>query len=190
MSGFIGPKPDSGNLSHALLPDDDSEEYDRYDAAEDEIDVYRRRVRALHEQLEKLQSTDAQQRIAELEEALAMATGPHCSTCGNAIDPEHCHCGEHYDSHSNWSDGHGFVPMGCVCGYIGRDSAAWAGIASNLRENLWRAKRRAIAATDTIERARVIVQHWRSKVTPTIGGLLFDALGVALDAYDREPNDG
>lgn len=33
----------------------------------------------------------AEREVGELREALDMATGPHCSTCGNAVDPDVCH---------------------------------------------------------------------------------------------------
>lgn len=82
-------------------------------------------------------------------------------------------------------DGHGFTPMGCGCGYASSEASVQV---SNLRVMVYRARRRANAATDTIERARTIVQHWRTQ--SGFNASLIDALGVALDAYDREPKDG
>lgn len=42
-----------------------------------------------------------------------------CNGCGMEIDPETCCCGDAKDGHG-YGSGHGFVPMGCVCGYVGR----------------------------------------------------------------------
>lgn len=39
-----------------------------------------------------------------------------CNGCGMEIDPETCCCGDAKDGHG-YGSGHGFVPMGCVCGY-------------------------------------------------------------------------
>lgn len=36
-----------------------------------------------------------------------------CSHCGHEIDTQVCHCGEYEAGHSD----HGFVLMGCTCGY-------------------------------------------------------------------------
>ena len=36
-----------------------------------------------------------------------------CSHCGHEIDTKVCHCGEYEASHYD----HGFVPVGCTCGY-------------------------------------------------------------------------
>jgi len=36
-----------------------------------------------------------------------------CSHCGHEIDSQVCHCGDSEAGHND----HGFVPMGCTCGY-------------------------------------------------------------------------
>lgn len=53
-----------------------------------------------------------QQRIAEI----SKEHGGFCKGCGNAIDPEVCHCGEEVKRHGSESN-HSPVPMGCTCGY-------------------------------------------------------------------------
>jgi predicted amidophosphoribosyltransferase len=40
-----------------------------------------------------------------------------CPGCGNEIDPDWCHCGDSKQSHNGMNQNHGFIPMGCVCGY-------------------------------------------------------------------------
>lgn len=72
-------------------------------------------------------------RVGELEQDLEMATGPHCSSCGNAIDPECCWCGDGPES-KHFDETHGFIPMGCDCCRAERD---WKKIASALRERIW-----------------------------------------------------
>lgn len=42
---------------------------------------------------------------------------PKCPQCGNEIDPDYCWCGACLASHNEWWTGHGFVPMGCTCGF-------------------------------------------------------------------------
>jgi len=73
----------------------------------------------------------------ELRQQIEDATGPHCSGCGNAIDPECCWCGDAPASH-RWDDSHGFVPMGCDCSRADQD---WKKLASALREQLWRERK-------------------------------------------------
>lgn len=58
------------------------------------------------------------ERLREVVERLFFPNNPAsdwCSSCGQEIDPECCHCG----SGNDWGhpDDHSFVPMGCVCGY-------------------------------------------------------------------------
>jgi hypothetical protein len=98
-------------------------------------------IRALEDELDKLRTLDTHQRIAELEEALMLATGPTCSSCGQAIDPDWCHCGG--QNCNPQSDGHSFVPAGCICGYHDQD---WPRIANGLRVQLWRARSRMTMA--------------------------------------------
>jgi len=75
----------------------------------------------------------------ELHMGLDLAYGPHCTSCGNPIDPDCCHCGEdHKDSYG--MGGHAFVPMGCVCGY----EPNWQELAKS-RGNLVGKLRREIA---------------------------------------------
>lgn len=53
--------------------------------------------------------------------AIAEACGIHvCGGCNHQIDPECCHCGSPVKMHTR-GDGHGPVPMGCVCGYDSKD---------------------------------------------------------------------
>jgi hypothetical protein len=64
---------------------------------------------------------NAERRVAELETQLADARcgitiEEYCTECGQAIDPDTCHCGETRYAHNYYSD-HSFVPMGCACGY-------------------------------------------------------------------------
>lgn len=75
--------------------------------------------------------------ISGLRQSLDDATGPHCSSCGNAIDPDCCHCGDSEAGHGGY-DSHPFVPMGCVCGYHEQD---WKRQCGALRERLWAANR-------------------------------------------------
>jgi hypothetical protein len=193
--------------SIALLPDGDGtyiEDEDRdeiehlgYDASldHDDDDVWlseelqqaEGRIGALEEELATLRSTDVWQRIAELEEQLALATGPHCSSCGYAIDPDTCHCGTSATHHR--AEEHSFVPMGCMCGYpIKPHITEWAALAGRIREQLWRARRQNTAAKDVVEHVRTIVQHWRNQDGFNVN--LIDALANALDRFDREPTDG
>lgn len=73
--------------------------------------------------------------IGELRQALDLATGPHCPSCGNAIDPDTCHCGELVDRHDPMNDGHSAVPMGCMCGYAEPD---WKQLATFRGEYIWK----------------------------------------------------
>jgi hypothetical protein len=78
-----------------------------------------------------------QSAIAEIDRMTAdleHATGPHCSSCGNAIDPDCCWCGTEEKHHH--AEEHGFVPMGCDCSRDPCD-VDWRKIASNLRRLLW-----------------------------------------------------
>jgi hypothetical protein len=43
-----------------------------------------------------------------------------CGGCKQEIDPDCCCCGSPPKDHT-WGDGHAFVPMGCVCGYVTAD---------------------------------------------------------------------
>lgn len=71
---------------------------------------------------------------ARLRQDLDMATGPHCSCCGNPIDPDCCWCGsDHGPRHNFPGDGHDFIPMGCDCGRYERD---WKKLALSWRELL------------------------------------------------------
>jgi hypothetical protein len=88
---------------------------------------------------------DWQQKCAELEEALAMATGPTCDGCGEPVDLEWCHCGEAVAAHGQHS-GHSPVEMGCCCHVD--DPARHRKAAGVLRSELFRA-RSEIAALKT-----------------------------------------
>jgi hypothetical protein len=75
--------------------------------------------------------------VEQLSYAVEHELGPHCSSCGNAIDPDCCWCGADEKQHRN--EEHGFVPMGCDCSRDPRDRD-WMQTASALRENLWQAQ--------------------------------------------------
>jgi len=100
------------------------------------------------------------QEAAALRSELEMSSGPYCSSCGNAIDPDCCWCGTEAKHHRG--EEHGFVPVGCDCG---RDPEAtdWRTIASNLRRLLWqeRIAREADAteAATTYEAARAELER-------------------------------
>lgn len=123
---------------------------EEYDAPEDEdwqiIKGQRERIRSLEQQLADIQALDTHQRILELQEALDMATGPHCSSCGQAIDPDCCWCGS--KDCNQWNDGHSFTPNGCICGFAQRD---WPRLASGLREELWRERAAHATALEDIK---------------------------------------
>lgn len=42
---------------------------------------------------------------------------PLCPDCKNEIDPDCCWCGNDEKNHGSY-DEHGFVPMGCTCGFV------------------------------------------------------------------------
>ncbi len=69
-----------------------------------------------------------------LQQELELAIGPHCTRCGNAIDPDMCHCGDYVKQHDPQQDGHMAVPMGCTCGYADPD---WKQLAKTRGELLW-----------------------------------------------------
>jgi hypothetical protein len=51
--------------------------------------------------------------------SMAVVRITKCGGCGNRIDPDLCHCGDSLESHKGgMSQNHGFVPMGCTCGYV------------------------------------------------------------------------
>jgi hypothetical protein len=78
--------------------------------------------------------------IAALQQRNDESEGSHCSSCGNAIDPDCCWCGTTAPNHVG--EEHGFVPMGCDCG---RDPSErdWKRCANGVRRLLWREKHRA-----------------------------------------------
>lgn len=71
--------------------------------------------------------------LAAAEQASDMALGPHCTGCGNAIDPEWCWCGDGPES-KHFDETHGFIPMGCDCARADRD---WKKLATSRGETLW-----------------------------------------------------
>jgi hypothetical protein len=81
--------------------------------------------------------------VERLRQDLELATGPHCDSCGNPIDPEWCHCGSAVASHGA-GDGHAPVPMGCVCGYHDED---FKRLAASRGERIWQ-MRRELASTN------------------------------------------
>ena len=40
-----------------------------------------------------------------------------CPCCNEVCDPDVCWCGDYEENHGTGC-GHGFVPWGCVCGYV------------------------------------------------------------------------
>lgn len=69
-----------------------------------------------------------------MQQQIDLALGPHCTSCGNPIDPDCCWCGTAGESHLGIDD-HGFIPMGCDCGRYERD---WKQIAKARGVLLWR----------------------------------------------------
>ena len=76
----------------------------------------------------------------QLRRELEEARGPHCTGCGNAIDPDVCHCGEYAKDH-NQGSGHSPVPMGCDCH---RDDTDWRKVANTRGMLLWQARQRLL----------------------------------------------
>lgn len=115
--------------------------------------------------------------IIELRQALDAAEGPHCSSCGNAIDPDTCWCG---DGQHDAYDGHAFVPMGCDCLRVDRE---WQVVASALRGYLASVKRKLASATTVVDELRKL----RAANDPSLDGSLpmdLHAAFAALAAYD------
>lgn len=75
-----------------------------------------------------------------LKQELEHSYGPHCSSCGNPIDPEYCWCGSKCSSY----DGHSFVNAGCICSYA---TPNWEQMAKSLRQVLHQEKSRRDLAT-------------------------------------------
>ena len=94
-------------------------------------------------------TADLKQQVLELQEALDMATGPHCSSCANPIDPDTCWCGA---SDCSPYDGHSFCPMGCTCGF-GTENRDWKEYAGKLRELLWQEQRKVAELTAKLAKA-------------------------------------
>lgn len=40
-----------------------------------------------------------------------------CPYCYNACQIDVCWCGIGRENHNSWDCGHGFVPLGCTCGF-------------------------------------------------------------------------
>lgn len=87
--------------------------------------------------------------IADAERSLADALGPHCSSCGNAIDEDWCHCGSAVAGHGR-GDGHAPVPMGCTCGYDGMERD-WKKIAETRHLIAWQLRSERDAALARLE---------------------------------------
>lgn len=83
---------------------------------------------------------------------LDLLRGPHCSSCGNPVDPDCCWCGDdHGPQHDRGGDGgHGFVPMGCDCGRDPRD-LDWRKLAGSLRQRLRSTERDLAAARGALD---------------------------------------
>lgn len=61
--------------------------------------------------------------VREAEERIRLAIQalrPVCHGCGNEVDPDSCGCGSRREDHDMGS-GHGFVPLGCSCGFITKE---------------------------------------------------------------------
>lgn len=84
------------------------------------------------------------QQVAGLQQAVDDALGPHCSSCGNPVAEEWCHCGSSIKSHGA-GDGHSPVPMGCTCGYAEPD---WKALAISRGEYRWKQSKALKAMTD------------------------------------------
>ena len=64
--------------------------------------------------------------VADLIDAMASGGGGElrlCPGCGQAIDPDTCHCGASREGHDDFDLSHSFVPMGCSCGYVKEQGA-------------------------------------------------------------------
>lgn len=81
--------------------------------------------------------------IDGLRQSLDEAIGPHCSSCGNAIDPAVCWCGDG-PAAQHCDETHPFIPMGCDCSRAERD---WQKVATARGERLWQTQRELEALT-------------------------------------------
>lgn len=95
------------------------------------------RATAINEEHLALDVLDLVNHIIGLAHSLDDALGPHCTSCGNSIDPDVCWCGDYAKSHSGY-DGHSFVAMGCDCSRHERD---WKKLASSRGHLLWQTMR-------------------------------------------------
>lgn len=90
--------------------------------------------------------------IADLRRRL----GPHCASCGNAINLDVCQCGSPVHGHAN--EGHTIVPMGCACHLDHQPD--WQRIAETRHRLCAIAHLRALRAEDDA----AIALSWREKL--------------------------
>ncbi len=134
------------------------------------------RENAINEDHMALDVIDLINEVGELRMAIDDVLGPHCSSCGNPIDPNSCHCGDSIDHHR--SEDHVPVPVGCVCGYANTD---WKALAKSRGEFMWQQR-------DELMRVRAALTFLRSKTTghqlalETVDGILDGTIDIgALD---------
>lgn len=127
---------------------------------------------ALGEENLALDVLDLVDEVVDLRQSLEMTTGPHCSSCGNPIDPDYCHCGSAIKSHG-WDDGHHAVPMGCVCGYADPD---WKALAKSRGEFAWKQRRRSADLEAALEEACRLGRHFAELECDSAGEDRFDEL--------------
>jgi len=117
--------------------------------------------------------------VADLQLTLEEVTGPHCSSCGNAIDPTVCWCGAPSTGHRG--DEHSFVPSGCTCGYgPPTTQAEWMRVVNNLREQLHQARARQSLRGFTTSTVSGRASSGSSNITPT-GSQFSGAYGLPDD---------
>ena len=92
-----------------------------------------------------------------------------CHCCLNAVDPECCYCGESKAAHG-YNANHGFIPMGCVCGYSDdryREQNQWNEVPDYLGD--LNAIHLLEKKTLTTIKMREIYAHWLEAITQNYG---------------------
>ncbi len=133
--------PITAHASRAVINSVIRERDDARRQRDDWADAFNREAVKLRATLRDLRDVQTAAGLVEearrdLEQALEAATGPHCPSCGNAIDPDTCWCGDACDRHYDPNVGHAFVTMGCDCARHPADRD-WKKAARALRELAW-----------------------------------------------------
>jgi len=118
-----------------------------------------------------------------LGQELSEARGHHCPGCGNAVDPEVCHCGGLVVDHGH-HDGHSPVPMGCGCHAEVTD---WERVAQVRGLLCWRAKLDRDAARRWLATVVRIARLLRDERDEAHRGVR--ALRAMLDPEDARSSD-